>query len=158
MKRSNDGYGEVFLVAQDGVVATVHVDGRGAYWSVSVFEVALPTSTVVHVGRGFPVVGLLSEARRQGTSAAVEKIADGLRRGTAQGGPVLRVVAKERAGQPPLGYDGYIEAVDRNGDVTDNVLVTMVRRDDQTLQEAVELARRGLADIPNVDAEGKFVR
>ncbi|MGG6314658.1 hypothetical protein ACQ5SB_00055 [Stenotrophomonas geniculata] len=157
MKRSNEGYGEVFLVVQDGVVATVHVEGRGTYWSVCVFEVALPTSTVVHAGRGFSVVGLLSEARRQGTFAAIEKIADGLRRGTGQGGPVLRVVAKERAGQP-LGYDGYIEVVDRIGDVTDYVLVTMVRRDDQTLQEAVELARRGLADIPGVDAEGKFVK
>ncbi|WP_329859401.1 hypothetical protein [Stenotrophomonas hibiscicola] len=157
MKRSNEGYGEVFLVAQDDVVATVHVEGRGAVWSVSVFEVALPGSTVVNVGRGFPVNGLLSEARRQGTEAAVEQIAAALHRDRDHGGPVLRVVAKERTGQP-LGYDGYIEAVDRAWDVTDHLLVTMVGRDHQTLREAIDLARRGLARIDGVDAEGKLVK
>jgi len=156
MNQAQEGYGEIFLVCQDDVIATVHVDEREAGWSVHVFEVQQPERKVVHFSRGFAVAGLLEKARRLGTEAALEQIAVVLDREAGVGGSVLRVVAREI---PTSGknYEAYVEAIDAEGQVSDHLLVTVAGRDRQTLLEAVDLGRTGLKRVVGVSPEGKIL-
>ncbi|WNH52822.1 hypothetical protein [Stenotrophomonas oahuensis] len=156
MNEEHEAYHEAFLVCQDSVVATVYVDERDGGWSITVFQVQLPDTSIVHLNRAFGVPGPLAEARSFGTEVALAQIADVLHRGPEGGGSVLRAVPKETAAGAG-NFEGYIEAVDGDGFVTDALLVTLVGRHYQTAKEAVEVARRGLARVVNVSAEGKIL-
>ena len=155
MNDARESYGEVFLVVQDNVVATIHVNRRSPGWSVHVFEIQQPDQTTLYPSHGFAALGTLEDARRLGTEAALERIAEVLRREVEHGGSVIRVVACEIESDPG-NYEGYVEAVDHGGLVTDRLLATLAGRTYQAPQQAVDMGKLGLRRVNGVSADGKI--
>jgi hypothetical protein len=156
MNDSREAYGEVFLVCQDNIVATIHVNRRPPGWTIHVFEVQQPNHTTLYLDRAFAADGTLENARRLGTEAALKSIAEVLRREVEQGGHVVRVVAHEIVADPG-NYEGYVEAIDRDGFVTHKLLATLAGRTYQTPQQAVEIGRTGLKRVVGVSANGEIL-
>ncbi|MGH8038920.1 MAG: hypothetical protein ACRES5_05670 [Pseudomonas sp.] len=156
MNEIREASDEVFLVCQDNVVATIHVNRSPPSWSVHVFEIQQPNHTTLYLDRGFAAVGTLEDARRLGTEAALKSIAEVLHREVDQGGHVVRVVAHEIANDPG-NYEGYVEAIDRDGFVTNKLLATLAGRTYQTAQQAVEIGRTGLKRVVGVSEDGEIL-
>jgi len=156
MNDAREAYGEVFLVVQDSAVATIHVNRRSPGWSVHVFQIEQPNHITLFPNHGFAAPGTLENARRLATKAALENIAEVLDRDVEHGGSVVRVVAHEIQTDPG-NFEGYVEAVDGEGFVTDKLLTTLAGRSYQTSQEAVEIGKVGLTRVAGVDADGKIL-
>jgi hypothetical protein len=85
---------EKFLVHQDSVIATVHLDRSAAGWSVRVFQVQRPNGALVHFGQGFAAGHELAVARERGIREAWRQIAEVLGKQPNDSGHTLHAVAR----------------------------------------------------------------
>lgn len=156
MNDAREAYGEVFLVVQDNAVATIHVNQQSPGWSVNVFKIDQPSHTTLFPNHSFVASGTLENARRLGTKAALDNFAEVLQRDVEHGGWIVRVVAHEIQTDPG-NFEGYVEAIDQDGFVTDKLLATLAGRTYQTSHEAVEIGKVGLKRVAGVSADGKIL-